>query len=212
MKTLVLFRHAKSSWKYAELKEFDRPLRKRGRKAARLMGQVLSDMSFRPDIILSSPAERAATTASLVANELGYDEDRIVQVQELYLESVSHMLEQVQSINDGYDNAILVGHNPGLTDLANTLTGDSIESIPTAGAYAIRFDIASWKDAAAGKGTCAWFERPSDYNSKGRKKHGEKKSSRKPEEKKTGETQPGLNGSGHSEETPAQIPIADSSR
>ena len=170
MKTLVLLRHAKSSWKHADLKDFDRPLKKRGKKDASRMGDVFNDIQLRPELILSSPANRAITTARIAAESLGYDVEKIVEVPALYLESEAKMREQIQAIQDDVDTAVLVGHNPALTDLANSLSGDSLENIPTAGAYAIQFDVASWREVGETKGTRAWFERPSEHRKKGRKK------------------------------------------
>ena len=131
MKKIVLIRHAKSSWEFPELKDVDRPLKKRGLDDAPLMGKVLKDLHITPDVIISSPAARAMTTAKMIAQEIGFDQNQIIADPKLYLESKSKLLKEINAIDDRYNIVFLVGHNPGLTDLANSLSGDSIDNIPT---------------------------------------------------------------------------------
>ena len=163
MKQLILVRHAKSSWKDSSIEDHDRPLNKRGEREAPYMAKVLSKRKITPDIIVSSTAERAWTTAREFAKKLDYKKKDIVREKELYMADVDDMLQYVKDINDKHSVVMLVGHNPGLTSFANLLSKDSIDNIPTCGVYALQFDIESWKDVGAEKGKVTFFEYPKMY-------------------------------------------------
>ena len=139
MKTLYLIRHAKSSWKLSNLSDFDRPLKKRGISDAPLMGSVLKQKGVKPDLMVSSPANRAISTAKLVAKELGYPQMEIEQNKGIYHAYITDLLKIVQSIDDKHNTVCLFGHNPGFTDLANFLTGTTIFNVPTSGVCGITF-------------------------------------------------------------------------
>jgi phosphohistidine phosphatase len=166
MKKIVLVRHAKSSWKFPELKDFDRPLKKRGLNEAPLMGKVLKDIHITPDLIITSPAVRAMTTAKMIAQEIGFNENLIIAEPRLYLESKSKLLKEINTIDEKYNTVFLVGHNPGLTDLANSLLGDSIDNIPTSGAVGIQFECNTWMEVEKGKGKKLFFEVPKKHREK----------------------------------------------
>lgn len=179
MKTIILIRHAKSSWKFPELKDFDRPLKKRGLNEAPLMGKVLNDHQKKPDIIITSPAVRAITTAKMIAREIGFNENQIIAEPKLYLESKSNLLKEINAIDDKHNTAFLIGHNPGMTDLANALSGESIDNIPTSGAFGIQFECNTWQEVEKGKGKKLFFEFPKKH----RKKVGKIEKQRKEVEK-----------------------------
>lgn len=160
MRTLYLLRHAKSSWKLDYLDDFERPLNRRGKKDAPLMGRVLRDLSVRPDILLSSPAPRAASTARIVAAGIGYPAEDIRYLERLYDAGVKDLTEIVRSLNDANGSAMLVGHEPGLSMVVKRLTGRSLESVPTAGAVAVEFAADSWKDVAEGSGRILFVDSP----------------------------------------------------
>src|ERR1041384_1277380 len=124
MKTIVLIRHAKSSWKYPELKDIERPLKKRGFNDAAIMAKVLKDKHIIPGLIISSPAVRAVETAKIFAHGFGYSVNLIEREPKLYLETKSRLLKTVKKMDDRYTSVFLVSHNPGISDLANTLTGE----------------------------------------------------------------------------------------
>ncbi|MFI5219314.1 MAG: SixA phosphatase family protein [Bacteroidia bacterium] len=166
MKTIILLRHAKSSWKFPELKDSDRPLNKRGLKDAPLMGKVLKSLQITPDLIITSPAVRAMTTANMIAQEFDFKENQILVKPSLYLESKSEILKEINKIDDLYNTVFLVSHNPGLTDLANDLSGESIDNIPTAGAMAIQFDCNSWTEVEKSKSKKMFFEIPKAHRKK----------------------------------------------
>ena len=160
MKTLYLVRHAKSSWKDPRLDDFERPLNKRGRKNAPFMGTVLKKRHVQPDMILSSPANRAAMTARLIAAEIDYPLDDIFYDESLYGMAGDEMVGLVQVIDDGIDELMLVAHNPGLTDLANMLGDAPVSNIPTCGVYCIRFHCATWESFSNKPGKTAFFDYP----------------------------------------------------
>lgn len=163
MKTLIVMRHAKSSWEEPELEDIDRPLNKRGRRDAPFMGKVLELKGVRPGMIVTSPAVRALTTAQAVAEELRYPADSIKTEQRLYEASAGQLLDVVRSWSDPVDNVLLIGHNPGLTDCINQLTCAEIANFPTSGIMSIDFDVKHWKDVKEAGGQMRYFEYPKKY-------------------------------------------------
>ena len=146
MRTLYLLRHAKSSWKDETLRDFDRPLKGRGRKAAEQMGQVLAEEKLKSPLVISSPAVRARETTELVLRGAGLKikprfEERI------YEADVRTLLAVVQSIPDSSNTAIMVGHNPGFENLMSYLTGDN-RHMATCALAKMEFDVASWGEVS----------------------------------------------------------------
>jgi phosphohistidine phosphatase len=160
MRRLFIFRHAKSSWKDPELGDFDRPLNKRGRKAAPEMGRRLKKRKAKPDLIVTSPAARAVATAGAVAEQLGYPGERIVEDERIYGAGIDTLLEVVRGTDDGIDTLMIFGHNPGFTDLARSLTGEYIANLPTCAVYCVDFDLDAWGDVGRGTGRCAFYDFP----------------------------------------------------
>lgn len=151
MKRLTLLRHAKSSWDDSGIDDHDRPLAARGLRDAPRMGRRLAAHGIAPDAIVSSSAVRARQTAGLVASALGLGEDDILIEPAIYLASPGELLGVLSRIDDAIDELVLVGHNPGLTLLANRLLPNlRLDNLPTAGAVAIDCDTAAWSglDAA----------------------------------------------------------------
>jgi phosphohistidine phosphatase len=144
MKTLTLVRHAKSSWKDSSLSDRDRPLNKRGKRDAPEMGRRITDAGIRPSLIVSSPAVRAWTTAKVIANQIGYPREFLQRDSALYLASVNDILDIVVSQDAGFNNLMLVGHNPGFTDFANYLVPGLTNNIPTAGVVCVELDTDDW--------------------------------------------------------------------
>jgi phosphohistidine phosphatase len=166
MKTIILIRHAKSSWKFPDLKDVERPLKKRGTTDAALMANVLKDMQVRPDKIISSPAVRALATAKAFAGQAGFDDADILVDPRLYLESKTKLSQLVTGLDDAFQTIALVSHNPGITDFANFLANDTIENIPTSGIVGIQFDCNSWSEIEKGKGKQLFFEIPKKHRKK----------------------------------------------
>jgi phosphohistidine phosphatase len=163
VKTLTLVRHAKSSWKHPELPDRLRPLNRRGQQDAPAMGKRLAGREVEPDLIISSPATRALTTAEAIAQEIGTPAEEIRADERLYDADASELLEVVQGLDDNLNHVMLVGHNPSLTDLANAL-GCDIGNIPTCGVIELGFDGDSWTAIGDADPTHVDFDCPKKAN------------------------------------------------
>ena len=160
MKTLYLVRHAKSSWKEADLSDHDRPLNKRGERDAPQMGKHLRKRKPQPEVIISSSAVRAKTTAKLLASEIGFPKSNITIDERMYDAGPKDVVEILRDLDDTVDCAMLVGHNPTFTELANALGHCAIDNMPTCGMAVLVFSIDAWKDIANGKGELLDFDYP----------------------------------------------------
>jgi phosphohistidine phosphatase len=160
MKTLFLLRHAKSSWKEANIADFDRPLNERGRRAAPFMGRLLKERGLSPDLIISSPAKRARKTAKLF-REAGEYKAEIIFDDRIYEASPSTLLYVAGEADDSLHSVMLVGHNPGMEGIVRVLTGQN-EPMPTAAIAVVDLDIDTWKQIASGRGTLRAIFRPRD--------------------------------------------------
>ncbi len=160
MKMLYLIRHAKSSWDSPLLNDFDRPLNERGERDAPRMGKRLKEKKPVVDLFLSSPAKRALTTAEKIAEILNYPAEKIKTDRELYHAEDEEILRIVKALSDKHDVVFLFGHNPGLTDFVNRLTGAVIDNVPTCGIVACKLTIESWKQTDWGKGKVEFFDFP----------------------------------------------------
>lgn len=148
MKTLMLLRHAKSSWKDKGISDHDRPLNKRGKKTTPVMGHLILEKQLVPDLILSSTAVRARTTAEAVAEACNY-KNTIEHIEELYLATAGEILFQAQSRGDdddanSIDRMMLVAHNPGMEDLVSKLAGHP-KPFPTAALAVFELGIENWR-------------------------------------------------------------------
>jgi len=142
MKTILLLRHAKSSWKEEGLRDHTRPLNKRGLRDAPRMGALIEEQQLRPEMILSSSAVRAIRTAEAVAEVCGA-EMPLVKHEELYLATSAAYIETTRYLAESFHRILLVGHNPGISDLLNQLTGcDAL--MPTAALAQIELPIEKW--------------------------------------------------------------------
>jgi len=163
MKTLYLVRHAKSSWKFVELRDEERPLKKRGKKNAKFMAELLKKGDEIPDLIISSPAMRAFSTAKIFAEIFEFDKDDLICEKKLYMPDNDNFISVINSIPEDIRKAMLVSHNPGLTNFASSVSGEEIENIPTSGVVRIDFDNNFWKDISGSKGNLIFFEYPKKY-------------------------------------------------
>ena len=144
MKTLLLLRHAKSSWKHPELADHDRPLNKRGKRTAPHIGALLQDEDLIPDLILCSSAVRAHTTALLVAKACAY-EGEIKQTRQLYLAEPEDYVELLRQVAEKHARLLVVGHNPGLEALIESLTGEAM-AMPTAALAQVELSLKRWSE------------------------------------------------------------------
>jgi len=157
---LTLIRHAKSSWDDARLRDRDRPLNKRGERDAPLMGQRLRARNARPTLILTSPAIRARRTAQIVAREIGYPVEFLQQEEDLYLAPANQIMDVLARQESSFRDVVVCGHNPGITDLANRLTGAGIDNVPTTGIVIVGLDLDRWADLAGVEGKLLLFDYP----------------------------------------------------
>lgn len=160
MKVLTLVRHAKSSWGNPHLDDFDRPLNQRGQRNAPEMGKRLAGRSFSPDLLITSPAKRAVTTARMVAAEIGYPEKRVKSDQRIYLATPESLIDIIRETPQEVRHLVLFGHNPGFTQLANRLGDMRIDNVPTCGVVRLEFELESWRNFPGDGGTLRDFDFP----------------------------------------------------
>jgi phosphohistidine phosphatase len=144
MKTLTLVRHAKSSWGQSGLADRERPLNTRGERDAPMMGKRIVEHGIRPSLIIASPATRAWTTAKTIADELAYPLEFLQRENALYLASLEDLLATLASQDNGFNNIMIVAHNPGLTQFANFLTPGLTNNLPTAGVVSVQIESDDW--------------------------------------------------------------------
>lgn len=144
MKTLTLVRHAKSSWKDTRLSDRERPLNKRGKRDAPVMGKRMIEHGIRPSLIISSPARRAWSTAKIIAAQISYPIEFLQREDGLYLASLDEILDIILAQDNRFNNLMVVGHNPGMTDFANFLSPGLTNNLPTAGVVSVQIDQDDW--------------------------------------------------------------------
>ena len=144
MKILTIVRHAKSSWSNPGLSDRKRPLNKRGKRDAPMMGERIQQHGIRPSLIVSSPATRAWSTAKTIAMAINYPREFLQKEDRLYLASLDDILDVVVAQDDAFNNLMLVGHNPGFTDFANFLVPGLTGNLPTAGVLSVQIEQDDW--------------------------------------------------------------------
>jgi phosphohistidine phosphatase len=160
MKTLLILRHAKSSWKKPDLPDHDRPLNKRGKKEAPKVGQYLKEKDLVPDLILCSTARRAMETAQAVADACGF-EGKLEYHQDLYLSEPSIYLDILRCLPDEARRVMVVGHNPDVEELLTMLT-EVDEHLTTSALAVVDLPISSWEElneATDGRLQILWVPR-----------------------------------------------------
>lgn len=166
VKRITLLRHAKAQQSAGEMADRDRPLNDRGRQDAPRMGRRLVAAGIRPSLIVTSPATRALQTAQLVAREIGYPLEFLQREPDLYLASPQEMLQVIARQDNSFGDILLCGHNPGITGLANQLTGAAIDNVPTCGIVVVEAEITSWSRLGAGARLCL-FDFPKAHDPQG---------------------------------------------
>jgi phosphohistidine phosphatase len=161
-RTLYLLRHAKSSWKDASLRDFDRPLKRRGRDAAKQIGKRLAEEKPQPVLVVCSPAARTRETAEIVLKQSDLKAD-VTFEQRIYEASLRDLLHVVSNIPDAKEVVMMIGHNPGFEELVAYLSGEH-RRMPTCALAKIRLDVARWNDIKAGEGTLASFITPKELS------------------------------------------------
>lgn len=157
MKTLIICRHAKSDWSM-DLPDFERPLNSRGMKDAPRMGKMLLGFEFYPDLIVSSPANRAKTTAEAVATEISYPLDKIRLERNIYYEGAGSLLSLIQDLPETADSVMVFGHNPTQEGIVRMLLGARAQvTMPTLGMACFDLTISSWSQVAPETSALRWF-------------------------------------------------------
>lgn len=144
MTTLLILRHAKSSWSNANLSDHERPLNSRGERDAPRMGELLQEQGLVPHLIITSSAERARATAELVAHSCHY-QAKIEVTSDLYHADPPAYVARLQKVDDRHQRVLVVGHNPGLEALLKRLTGEA-HRLPTAALAHVEMPLATWRE------------------------------------------------------------------
>ncbi|MBK9174828.1 MAG: histidine phosphatase family protein [Flavobacteriales bacterium] len=160
MRTLYICRHAKSSWADPGQDDHDRPLNERGQRDAPLMANHFKERGERIDLIVSSDAVRALSTAKSFKQELRMDGNRFRLEPKLYHASVQTIAQVVAAFPDDCQRAMIVGHNPGLSEAVLYFSSENIGELPTCGLVRIDFVADEWKATGRDLGTLVWFEQP----------------------------------------------------
>jgi len=158
MRTLYLLRHAKSSWNDETLSDFDRPLKKRGKEASKLVGQLIRKEMLSDLLVVSSPAQRTRETTKIVLKNASLDPEVRFDPQ-IYEAELAGLLEVLGRIESDRECVMIVGHNPGMENLLRLLTGASRE-MPTAALAKIKLNTESWKSLSGSEGHLEWLKTP----------------------------------------------------
>lgn len=160
MKSLLLIRHAKSSWDNPTQNDFDRPLNARGLKDAPMMAQRLLDRKVKIDAFFSSPAVRAKQTCLLFMKTFKVEEAAVHLQSQLYLASPDVFMQSITNMPDSVSSAAIFSHNNGLTEFANTLTNTTIDDMPTCSVFGVKAEIDKWKDFEKAEKEFWFFDYP----------------------------------------------------
>jgi len=160
MKTILLVRHAKSSWDDFSMADIDRPLNNRGKKDAPEMANRLLEKKIDIDAFVSSPAKRARKTAEVFCKAYGHKKKEVVIEEDLYEAGESQFSKVIASLPNDDNTVALFSHNPGITDFANTLTPTRIDNIPTTGVFAVQADTDDWKGFSSASKKLWFFDYP----------------------------------------------------
>jgi len=159
-KTLILVRHAKSDWSINGQKDFERTLNEVGHRDAPRMGNKFALLGMMPDVLISSPAERAKLTAEYFAEQLKLDTETIIYNANIYEASVRTLMNEINALGDKYNIVMIFGHNPGLSYFAEYTTKAEIVEMPTCAIIGITFEIESWNMVSEGSGKLEFFTFP----------------------------------------------------
>lgn len=162
MRLLSLVRHAKSSWDYEELSDFERPLNERGRRDAPAMAQRVRRLIGTPDRLVSSPALRAITTAHVFADAFGLGLEEVQLQPRIYEASPATLVQILRQLDDADSHVMLFGHNPGFSQLAGLLAPCPFDEVPTCAVVHLALDIGHWRDAGPGLGKLHHYLFPKD--------------------------------------------------
>ncbi len=163
MKSVYFIRHAKSSWDDMSLRDIDRPLNSRGLRDAPFMATVLKGKGVKPNAIISSPANRAFTTASFFAKELDIPKKEIKIEPRIYEAMTSEIMDIIQNLPDAYKLILIFGHNPTFTSVANQFTSQYLANLPTCGIFRVDANVESWSQFNDATGELTELHYPKQY-------------------------------------------------
>lgn len=143
---LYIIRHGKSSWDHEGMDDIDRPLAPRGLRAAKMMAERLQDAGLIPEVIYSSPANRALSTARIMADTWGYDPSKLEVHDALYMAYLEEISEVISRAPAEVKSLAIFGHNPSFTMYANRFLEDPLDNLPTAGVVVVDLESESWSD------------------------------------------------------------------
>lgn len=160
MKTLLLIRHAKSSWDNSSLSDFDRPLNERGKTDAPIMAKRLKNKNIEIDAFVCSPAKRARKTAEIFMKEYLQNKMEPAFISKLYEASINDFYRVVEELNDKSSSVAVFAHNPGITEFINSLECSPVYNMPTCAVYGLQIDTTSWKEFRAAPKKFLFFDYP----------------------------------------------------
>lgn len=160
MKTLLLIRHAKSSWDSTVTSDFERPLNERGKNDAPAMAKRLLDKKISIDTFVSSPAKRAKKTAETFMRKYKVAEEKLTLIPSLYEASVDNFYRAVEQLPDENSSVALFSHNPGITDFINSLQCSPVYNMPTCAIYALEIKTEHWRDFGIADKKFLFFDYP----------------------------------------------------
>ncbi|MBA4405826.1 phosphohistidine phosphatase [bacterium] len=164
MKTLYLIRHAKSSWDDTNQTDFERPLNKRGEHDTPIMAKVLSNVNLSSGLVISSPANRAYTTAQIFMEKLLFPSEKIITDNRIYEAGIRELMTLVREIDNRIETVLLFGHNPGLTSLTNLLGDKFIPEMPTCSIVGLKFELNTWAEVERQSGKIFLFDYPKKHS------------------------------------------------
>ncbi|MFK8104627.1 MAG: histidine phosphatase family protein [Saprospiraceae bacterium] len=165
MKTVYLIRHAKSSWSDSTLRDVDRPLNPRGLRDAPVMASILLAKEGKvPDLLVSSPANRAFTTATFFAEAFGIEDAKIQVVPKIYEAYTNDIFEVIGGLEETVQTVCIFGHNPTMTSLANMFAGEYIPNVPTCGILKLNSTAEQWTDFSTNNTERVAFHFPKQYS------------------------------------------------
>ncbi len=159
-KTLYLIRHAKSNSDDPSQSDFQRTLNTRGLKDSPLMAKLIKEKNIIPDLIVSSPALRALSTAEIFADEFHYNKNKIVSDERIYEAAMRELITVIREIKNENNTVMIFGHNPGLSNLANILSNKFLQDLPTCAVVGIELKVNSWSEVERNCGEIILFEYP----------------------------------------------------
>jgi phosphohistidine phosphatase len=167
MRTLYICRHAKSDRGQGHATDHDRPLNERGLRNAPFMARLFAERGEPVDLVLTSTARRASSTASFHAERMGIPSSAIVSRGELYLATVQDIMHVLHALPAHQPRVMLFGHNPGLSQLVEYLADESLGDLPTGSIVRVDLHVDDWSAAGRGSGTIVWWDHPKRHPGQG---------------------------------------------